>query len=140
MPCRSPATSHMQNTGTAGPEMVIDVRDLGQVEAVEQDLHVGDRVDGDPAVPDLAERARVVGVAPHQRRHVERDRQAVAPARHDHLVALVGLLRVAEAGELPDGPRLAAVAGGVQPAGERVLAGPADPLEARSAPRPRRGP
>ena len=51
------------------------------------------------------------------------------PAAEDHLVALVGLLGVAEAGELPDRPGPAAVAGRVQPAGERELPRPADPLE-----------
>jgi hypothetical protein len=49
-------------------------------------------------------RQRVVGVPAHQRRHVERDAEPAAPAGQDHLVALVGLLRVAETGELPDGP------------------------------------
>ena len=72
----------MQNTGTAGPEMVIDVVTSPQRDAGEQGLHVGRRVDRDPAVPDLAEALRVVGVAAHQRRHVERDRQpATAAAR-----------------------------------------------------------
>ena len=62
------------------------------------------------------------------------------PVAEDHLVALVGLLRVAEAGELPDGPGPPAVAGRVQPAGVRELARPADPLEARDAPSPAGGP
>ena len=47
----------------------------------------------------------------------------------DHPVALVGLRGVAEPGELPDGPGPAAVAGGVQPAGERELTRVADPVE-----------
>ena len=58
------------------------------------------------------------------------------PAAEDHLVALVGLLGVAEAGELADGPGAAAVAGRVQAPGERVLPRPADPLEPGSSPRP----
>ena len=105
-------------------------RDVGQRDAGEQHVHVGGRVDRHAAVPDLADRARVVGVAAHQRRHVERDRQAAAAGREQHLVALVRLHRVAEAGELPDRPRPAAVPGRVQAAGEGVLPRPADPLEA----------
>jgi hypothetical protein len=47
----------------------------------------------------------------------------------DHLVALVGLMRVAEAGELPDRPLLAAITGRIEPTCERVLAGPSDSVE-----------
>ena len=43
--------------------------------------------------------------------------QPVPALGQDHLVPLVGVHRVAETGELPDGPRLAAVAGGVQARG-----------------------
>ena len=121
----------MQNTGTAGPLIVIDVVVVVERDVVEEHVHVGGGVDRDAAVADLAERARVVGVAAHQGRHVEGDGEAAPALGQDHLVALVGLLRVAEAGELADGPGPAAVAGGVQPAGERELAGIADPLEAR---------
>ena len=105
-------------------------RDVAERDVLEQDLHVGGGVDGDTAVADLAERARVVGVAAHQGRHVEGDGEPAAAGGEDHLVALVGLLGVAEAGELADGPGAPAVAGRVQTAGEGVLPGPADPLEA----------
>ena len=124
MPCRSAVTSIMQNTGTAGPEIVIDVVTSLERDVAEQHVHVGGGVDRDAAVADLAEALRVVGVAAHQRRHVEGHREPAAAAVEDHLVALVGLLRVAEAGELADRPGAAAVAGGVEPAGERELAGP----------------
>jgi hypothetical protein len=83
-------------------------------------------VDRHPAVADLAERARVVGVAAHQGRHVEGDRQAAATLGDQVLVALVGLTGVAEPGELPDRPGPAAVHRRVHAAGERVLAGDAD--------------
>ena len=112
-------------------------RGVAERDVVEQHVHVGGGVDRDAAVPDLAERPRVVGVAAHQGRHVEGDGEAAAALGQDHLVALVGLLGVAEAGELADGPGPAAVAGGVQAAGERELARPADPLEA-GRPRTRR--
>src|SRR5690606_39889470 len=79
----------------------------------------------------LAERARVVGVAAHEGRHVEGDREPAAPGREDHLVALVGLAGVAEPGELPDGPGPPPVAGRVQAAGERELPRPADALAPR---------
>ena len=102
--------------------------DVLERQLVEQHLHVGGRVDGHAAVPDLAEAHRVVGVAAHQGRHVERHREAAAAALEDHLVALVGLHRVAEAGELADRPGAAAVAGRVEPAGEGELPRPADPL------------
>ena len=114
----------MQKTGTAGPLMVIEVVTAPEVDAVEERLHVGGGVDGDAAVADLAQALRVVGVAAHQGRHVEGDGESAAAAPEDHVVALVGLLGVAEAGELPDRPRAAAVAGRVEPAGERELAGP----------------
>src|SRR5690606_38510488 len=47
-----------------------------------------------------------------------------------HLVPLVGLPRVAEAGELPNRPGPSPVAGRVEPAGVRELARPPDALEA----------
>src|SRR5262249_17480735 len=59
------------------------------------------------------------------------DGQPVPASLENHLVALVGLLRVAEAGELPDRPFLAAVAGRVETASERVLPRPSDAVEAR---------
>ena len=95
-----------------------------QVDPVEEDLHVGRAVDGHAAVSDLTEGHRVVGVAAHQGRHVEGHRQPAATAAQDHLVALVCLLSVAEASELTDRPRAAAVAGGVQAAGVGELARP----------------
>jgi hypothetical protein len=114
----------MQNTGTAGPEIVIE-RDVG-----EQGLHVGGAVDGHTAVPDLAETVAVVGVPAHEGGHVEGDRESAAAASEDHLVTLVGLHRVAEPGELTDGPGPPAVARRVQAPGEGVLPRPSDPLEA----------
>ena len=99
-------------------------RDVPEVDAIEEHLHVGGAVDRDAAVADLAEALRVVGVAAHQGRHVEGDRQTATAAAQDHLVALVGLLGVAEAGELADRPRTAAVAAGVDAAGEGELPGP----------------
>jgi hypothetical protein len=105
-------------------------RHVAEGDVLEEDLHVGGRVDGDPAVPDLAEGAGVVGVTAHEGRHVEGDGEAPAAVGEDHLVALVGLLGVPEPGELPDGPGTPPVAGRVQPPGVGVLPRPADALEA----------
>src|SRR5215475_14102134 len=50
-------------------------RHASEVDATEQDIHIGGRVDRDTTVADLAERLWLVRVATHQRRHVEGDRQ-----------------------------------------------------------------
>jgi hypothetical protein len=71
---------------------------------------------------------RVVGVAPHQRRHVERDRQPATAGVEDHPVPLVGLLALPN----PANCRMVQVRPrypvGYSPRG-RVLPRPADPLE-----------
>ena len=105
--------------------------DLVQRYVLEQDLHVGGRVDGHPTVTNLTKAQRLIGVTAHQGRHVERDAKATAAAVQDHLVPLVGLLGVAKARELPVGPRPSAMSSGMQPAREGELPRPADPLEAR---------
>ena len=69
-----------------------------------------------PHLPDFAERQLVIGIAPHQRRQIERDAQAGAAGREQRLVALVGLFRRPEPGKLPHRPELAAVAGRVDAA------------------------
>jgi hypothetical protein len=104
----------MQKTGTAGPGDRHRGRDVAQRDVGEQRLHVGALSIADPAVPDLAEAVAVVGVAAHQRGHVEGHRQPATPAGQDHLVALVGLHRVAEPGELADRPGPPAVARRIQ--------------------------
>jgi len=68
---------------------------------------------------DLAERARVVGVEAHQRRHVEGRREAGLPVLEQVAEPLVRLRRRAEAGELPHRPELAAVHRRVDAARER---------------------
>ena len=110
----------------AGALIVIETRDLAEGDAGEQRLHVVERVDRDALAADLAERARVVGVVAHQRRHVERGRQAGLPVVEQVAEALVGLLGGAEAGELAHRPQPAAVHRRVDAARERILAGQAD--------------
>ena len=80
---------------------------------------------------DLPGRPRVVRVAAHQRRHVEGNGQPATAGLEQHLVPRVGLHGVAESGELPDRPGTPAVSGRVEPARERELPRPADPLEVR---------
>ena len=80
---------------------------------------------------DLPQAAAVIGIAAHQRGHVERDAEPTAARGQDHLVALVGLLGVPKAGELSDGPGTPAIAARIETAGEGELTRPADPLYVR---------
>ena len=90
---------------------------------VEQQLHVGDRVDRDPRAADLALGHRVVRVVAELGRQVEGDRQPRLPAREQVAVALVRLLGRGEAGVLADRPRPTAVHVRIRPAREREDAG-----------------
>jgi len=113
----------------AGELIVIDVVMAPRIDAVEQRFHVGQRRDVPAAFPDLAERQLVVGIAAHQRREVERDAQPRAARLQQLLVALVGLVRRSEPGELAHRPQLAAVAGRMNAARIRERAGVARPRE-----------
>ena len=77
-PPRSAFATYIANTIAAGPLIVIDVVTVPRSMPAVEVFDVGERVDRDAALADLAERERVVGVAAHQRRQVERGRQAVA--------------------------------------------------------------
>ena len=107
-------------------------RDLAEVDAAEQRLHVVERVDRDALAPHLAERARVVRVVAHQRRHVEGRAQAGLAVVEQVAEALVGLLGGPEPGELAHRPQPAAVHARVHAAGERRLAREPDPLLERA--------
>ena len=67
-------------------------RHLVERDAVEEDLHVLDRVDRDAGLADVADDARVVAVVAAVGREVERDRQAHLPGREVAPVERVGLL------------------------------------------------
>ena len=110
----------------AGALIVIDTDTSPRSMPREQRLHVVERVDRDALAPDLAERARVVGVVAHQRGHVERGRQAGLAVVEQVAEALVGLLAGAKARELAHRPQPPAVHRLVDPARERVRAGRAD--------------
>ena len=95
-------------------------RHLVQRDAFQQRLHVGQRRDRHPALAEFADRFRRVGIVAVEGGHVERDGEPGLPLRQQILEAGVGLLGRAEAGEHAHGPRLTAVAGGMDPAGEGV--------------------
>ena len=65
----------------------------------------------------------MIAVVAHQRGQIEGDGQSLTSMFEQVLVALVGLLRRSEAGELPHRPHLAAIAGSVNAAGEGRLTG-----------------
>ena len=98
-------------------------RDLPERDAVEQQLHVLERVDRDALTPDLTQRPRVIRVETHQRRHVERRRQPRLAVLEQVAEAPVRLLGRAEARELPHRPQPAAVHRLVHAARERVRTG-----------------
>ena len=77
-PCFSATARYIAKIIGAGELIVIDVVMSASADAVEQPLHVGERHDADAALADLAERQRVVRIAAHQRRQIERDAQAGA--------------------------------------------------------------
>ena len=109
-------------------------RDLAERDAVEQHLHVGERVDRDAGAPDLARGVRVVRVVAELRRQVECDREAGLAALEQVAEALVRLLGGGEAGVLADRPGTAAVHVRVRPARERVLARQLEVEPATSSP------
>ena len=97
-------------------------RDVAERDAREERLHVGERVDGDALAADLAERAGVVRVVAHERRHVEGGREPRLAVLREVAEALVRLLRRAEAGELAHRPEATAVHRRIDAARERILA------------------
>ncbi len=100
--------------------------DLAERDRVEERLDVGERVDGDTFAPDLAERARMVRVVAHQRRHVEGRREARLPMVAQVAEPGIRLLGGPEARELPHRPQPAAVHRRIHAPGERILAGVAE--------------
>ena len=97
-------------------------RHLAERDAREQQAHVLDRVDRDALPPDLAERPGVVGVEAHQRRHVERRREAGLTVVEQEAEPLVRLVRRPEPRELAHRPEATAVHRRVDAARERELA------------------
>src|SRR5208283_964369 len=102
--------------------------DFFQIDAVEKDLHVFERVDGNAALADFAFAGRMIGVVAHERGQVEGHGKASAAVLEQILRALVGFLGRGEAGEHAHGPELAAVSGRVNAARVGRLAGVAEIL------------
>jgi hypothetical protein len=98
-------------------------RDLIHRDLVEEDLHVTDRVDSDALAADLAARERIVGIATHQCRHVERGRETGNAMCEQVAKTLIGVLGRAEARELAHRPKARAVHRRMYAARVRELAG-----------------
>src|SRR5438093_13686181 len=64
----------------------------------------------------------MIGVVPHERGEIEGDRETTSAMLEQILVALVGLFRRSEAGELTHGEKLATISAGVNAAREWRLA------------------
>ena len=79
-----------------------------------------------PSRPTSPRERRIVAVEAHERRQIEGGAEAGLALAEEELEAFVGLAGGAEAGELPHGPEPAAIHGGVDAAGERILAGIAE--------------
>ncbi len=99
---------------------------FGQVDAIEQALHVLDRIDRDADFSDFADRQRMVGIEADLRGQVEGNRKSGGAVGQQIFVAFVGFLGVAHAGVLAHGPEAAAVHGGLHAASEGIFAGIAD--------------
>src|SRR5207245_11022382 len=95
---------------------------LAERDPVEQQLHVGDRVDRDSGPPYLPDRARVVRVVAELCRQVERDGEPGLAALQQIAEALIRLLRGRETRVLANRPRPPAVHVPIGAARERELA------------------
>ncbi len=100
--------------------------DLAERQAVEQDRHVGQAGDRDPDPADLALGFARVGVVAHLGRQIERHRQPGLALLEEVPEAAVGLLGRGEPRVLAHRPEPAAVHRGLDAAGERILARPAE--------------
>ena len=138
-PCRSAVARKNANATTAGPLIVMEVEMSPSGMPSNRVTKSSSVSVGDAAATDLALGARVVGVEAHQRRHVERDRQAALAVLEQEPVSRVRLGGRSEPGELPHRPQPPAVHRRVHAPRERVLAGRPS-REAGSKPRgPRAG-
>ena len=81
-------------------------RHLVERDAVEENLHVLDRVDRHAGLADVARHAGIIGVVTAVRRQVEGHRNALTAGGQRLAVEGIGSLGGGEAGVLADGPRL----------------------------------
>ena len=122
-PCSSAATMNMASTGSTAPFMVIETDISVERDAVEEDLHVLDGVDGDAGLADIAGDARMVAVIAAMGGEIEGDGEALLAGGEGLAVEIVAFARGGEAGILPDGPGAVGIHGGADAAGEGRDAG-----------------
>jgi hypothetical protein len=91
---------------------------LVERDALEQDLHVLDGIDGDPCLADISDDARMVAVIAAMGGEVEGHRNALLAGRQRLAVEGVGFLRRRETGILADRPRTTGIHGGARAAYE----------------------
>ena len=91
---------------------------LAERYAVEQDLHVLDRIDRHARLADIAGDPRMIGIIAPVGGQIEGHRQALLPGGEVLAVKCVGFLRRREAGILADGPGLPGIHGRAHAAGE----------------------
>ena len=84
-------------------------RDVAERDSAEERLHVLERVDRHTFPADFAQRALVVRVVAHQRRHVESSRETRLAVLEQVPEALVRLFRGPKTRELPHRPQLPAI-------------------------------
>ena len=101
-------------------------RDIAHVDAVEEHLHIGERIDRDAALSHFAAGLRRIGVVTHQRRHIEGDREAVLAVLEQKVIAFVGLGGRTESGKLTHRPEAVSITVGMDAARVRELAGPCE--------------
>ena len=87
--------------------------------AVEQDLHIEDRVDGHAGFAYIARHALVVGIVAAMGSQIESDRQTLLARGEVAAIKGVRLFRRGESGVLADGPRAQAIHGAVRTAQKR---------------------
>ncbi len=100
--------------------------------SIEQRRHVVHGRDRNPFASHFAERAFVVGVVAHQRRHVERGGQPILALSEQEVEARVGVLGKSETRELAHRPQPPAIHRAVHTACVRKLAGVAERVVVRS--------
>ncbi len=96
-------------------------RDPVERDPLEQELHIGERVDRDAGPAHLALGTRIVGVEPELGREVERDREAGLTLTEEVAIAGIRLLGRGEASVLADRPRPSPIHVRVDAAGEGRL-------------------
>ena len=101
-------------------------RDLAEIDLVEEDLHIGEGVDGDTDLADLSLGNRIIGVIADLRRQVERAGKTRSAVFDQHAIALVRLLCRGEACVHAHRPETAAVHRRLHAARVRIDAWEAD--------------